>query len=216
MAEEGLPSGGSVGYEVFDRSDSLGSTRTMQNINLLRALEGELERTIRSISQIASARVHLVIPKRELFTRDAPGPDRLGRHRNDRRKSPGQGASPGNSPSRRVRRARPQGRREFRLSITMATCWRGAVTARRRLERCRGGWPGLPSLFRGPYETSHRGASRAVGRHGPRARRGERRNRPRPLDHQRRDLRPGRSGRAVVAGRRGAQRQSRIRRRPAR
>ena len=74
MAEEGLPSGGSVGYEVFDRSDSLGSTRTMQNINLLRALEGELERTIRSISQIASARVHLVIPKRELFTRDAQDP----------------------------------------------------------------------------------------------------------------------------------------------
>ena len=72
MAQEGLPNGGSVGYEVFDRSDTLGSTRTIQNINLLRALEGELERTIRSISQIASARVHLVMPKRELFSRDQP------------------------------------------------------------------------------------------------------------------------------------------------
>lgn len=70
MAEEGLPNGGSVGYEVFDRADSLGLTRTMENINLLRALAGELERTIQSISQINAARVHLVIPKRALFTRD--------------------------------------------------------------------------------------------------------------------------------------------------
>lgn len=70
MAEEGLPGGGSVGYEVFDRSDNLGSTRTMQNINMLRALSGELERTIQSISQINAARVHLVIPKRSLFSRD--------------------------------------------------------------------------------------------------------------------------------------------------
>ena len=70
MAEEGLPNGGSVGYEVFDRSDTLGSTRTMQNINLLRALEGELERTIKSLSKINAARVHLVMPKRDLFTRD--------------------------------------------------------------------------------------------------------------------------------------------------
>ncbi len=70
MAEEGLPNGGSVGYEVFDRSDNLGSTRTMQNINMLRALAGELERTIHSISQINVARVHLVMPKRALFARD--------------------------------------------------------------------------------------------------------------------------------------------------
>ena len=70
MAEDGLPNGGSVGYEVFDRSDNLGSSRTMQNINMLRALAGELERTIRSISQINAARVHLVMPKRDLFARD--------------------------------------------------------------------------------------------------------------------------------------------------
>ncbi len=74
MAEEGLPSGGSVGYEVFDRSDTLGSTRTMQNINLLRALEGELARTIRALAQISAARVHLVLPKRELFARERQQP----------------------------------------------------------------------------------------------------------------------------------------------
>ncbi len=74
MAGEGLPSGGSVGYEVFDKTDSLGATRTMQNINLLRALEGELSRTIASLTPVAAARVHLVLPKRELFTRDRQEP----------------------------------------------------------------------------------------------------------------------------------------------
>ncbi len=74
MAEEGLPRGGSVGYELFDRSDALGTTRTMQDINLLRALEGELARTIGSISGISAARVHLVLPKRELFSRERRQP----------------------------------------------------------------------------------------------------------------------------------------------
>ena len=69
MAEEGLPSGGSVGYEIFDKTDSLGTTNFVQNVNLLRALEGELARTIRSIAQVEEARVHLVMPKRELFSR---------------------------------------------------------------------------------------------------------------------------------------------------
>ncbi len=74
LAEEGLPSGGSIGYEVFDRSDTLGTTRSMQNINLLRALEGELARTIRSLSRISAARVHLVLPKRDLFSRERREP----------------------------------------------------------------------------------------------------------------------------------------------
>jgi flagellar M-ring protein FliF len=69
LAEEGLPSGGSAGYELFDRTDTLGSTNFVQNINLVRALEGELSRTIRSINSVADARVHLVLPKRELFSR---------------------------------------------------------------------------------------------------------------------------------------------------
>lgn len=74
MATEGLPAGGSIGYEIFDRSQALGATRSMQNINVRRALEGELARTIRSLSQVASARVHLVLPKRELFSRDRQEP----------------------------------------------------------------------------------------------------------------------------------------------
>ncbi len=74
MAEEGLPSGGSIGYEIFDRSEGLGTTRFVQNINHLRALEGELARTIRSIGRIKNARVHLVLPRRALFTRDRQEP----------------------------------------------------------------------------------------------------------------------------------------------
>ena len=74
LAEQGLPTGGSVGYEIFDRTDTLGTTSFVQNINQLRALEGELARTIQSISRIVSARVHLVIPKRELFQRDRESP----------------------------------------------------------------------------------------------------------------------------------------------
>ena len=74
MAEEGLPSGGSIGYEIFDRSEGLGTTSFVQGVNHLRALEGELARTIRSIGSVKSARVHLVLPKRELFTRDKQDP----------------------------------------------------------------------------------------------------------------------------------------------
>ena len=74
MAEEGLPSGGSLGYELFDRNDSLGTTSFVQNLNHLRALEGELARTIQTIDRVAAARVHLVLPRRELFSRDKPEP----------------------------------------------------------------------------------------------------------------------------------------------
>ena len=74
MAEDGLPTGGSIGYEIFDRSEGLGTTNFVQNVNHLRALEGELSRTIRSISSIKQARVHLVMPKRELFTRERQEP----------------------------------------------------------------------------------------------------------------------------------------------
>ena len=63
-----------VGYEVFDHVDALGSTNFVQNVNLLRALEGELARTISSVENIRSARVHLVMPKRELFSREEQVP----------------------------------------------------------------------------------------------------------------------------------------------
>lgn len=69
LAGEGLPGGGSVGYELFDKSDSFGTTNLVQNINMVRALEGELARTISSMAPIAAARVHLVLPQRELFSR---------------------------------------------------------------------------------------------------------------------------------------------------
>lgn len=68
LAEQGIPAGGTVGYEIFDKSEMLGQTSFAQNVNQLRAMEGELARTIRSISTISNARVHLVIPKRELFS----------------------------------------------------------------------------------------------------------------------------------------------------
>lgn len=75
MADLALSSkGANVGYEVFDHSDALGSTNFVQNVNLLRALEGELARTIRSVDNIRSARVHLVMPKREIFSREEQMP----------------------------------------------------------------------------------------------------------------------------------------------
>ncbi len=68
MAERGL-SGGSIGYEIFDDAETLGTTNFLQNINLVRALEGELVRSIKTIKSVRAARVHLVMPRRELFSR---------------------------------------------------------------------------------------------------------------------------------------------------
>src|ERR1700753_3472094 len=73
LAEGGLPQGG-CGYEIFDKSDALGTTSFVQNINHLRALEGELARTIRAIDRVQAARVHLVLPERPLFSRETPEP----------------------------------------------------------------------------------------------------------------------------------------------
>jgi flagellar M-ring protein FliF len=70
LAESGLPKGGGVGYEIFDRSDALGATSFVQNVNHLRALEGELARTIRALDRVQAARVHLVLPERQLFSRE--------------------------------------------------------------------------------------------------------------------------------------------------
>jgi flagellar M-ring protein FliF len=70
LAKDGLPSGGSVGYELFDRGDSLTTSQFQQQLNQARALEGELSRTIRTIEGVRGARVHLVLPKREPFQRE--------------------------------------------------------------------------------------------------------------------------------------------------
>lgn len=71
LAEKGLPEGGSVGYEIFDKSAGLGTTRFEQDIKQLRAMEGELMRTVNTIKSVDSSRIHLVLPKRELFSRDS-------------------------------------------------------------------------------------------------------------------------------------------------
>ena len=74
LASSGLPQRGQVGYEIFDQQSTLGATSFVQNINNVRALEGELARTITSLNRIKSARVHLVLPERELFRRDRKDP----------------------------------------------------------------------------------------------------------------------------------------------
>ncbi len=74
LAEGGLPKGGGVGYEIFDKSDALGTTSFVQGINHVRALEGELARTIRALDRVQAARVHLVMPERPLFSRDKVEP----------------------------------------------------------------------------------------------------------------------------------------------
>jgi len=69
-AEQGLPSGGTIGYEIFDHTDALGMTDFQQRIDETRALEGELSRTIQAIDGVRAARVHLVLPQRAAFERD--------------------------------------------------------------------------------------------------------------------------------------------------
>lgn len=73
LATAGLPAAG-VGYEIFDKSDTFGTTAFVQNVNRLRALEGELARTIRSLDSIQTARVHLVIPDRQIFAQNNQAP----------------------------------------------------------------------------------------------------------------------------------------------
>jgi flagellar M-ring protein FliF len=70
LAADGEAPRGGVGYEIFDRDESFGTTAFQQNINRLRALEGELARTIASLDGVKTARVHLVLPERALFARE--------------------------------------------------------------------------------------------------------------------------------------------------
>lgn len=66
MASEGLPKGSSVGFELFDKSQ-FGATEFEQHVNLKRALEGELARSIATVSGVETARVHLVLPRQSVF-----------------------------------------------------------------------------------------------------------------------------------------------------
>jgi flagellar M-ring protein FliF len=75
LAEKGVPTGGSVGYsELFDKPQGLGTSNFVLNINKVRALQGELARTISSIDSVKNARVHLVLPDREIFTKEKKEP----------------------------------------------------------------------------------------------------------------------------------------------
>lgn len=74
IAGKGLVSSGSIGYEIFDGGNALGQTDFVQQLNRQRALQGELERTIKSMQGVNSVRVHLVLPKRQLFEEDSEQP----------------------------------------------------------------------------------------------------------------------------------------------
>jgi flagellar M-ring protein FliF len=73
LASENLPAAG-VGYEIFDKSDTFGATAFVQNINRLRALEGELARSIQTIDGVDGVRVHLVIPEHQIFSHEDQSP----------------------------------------------------------------------------------------------------------------------------------------------
>ncbi len=72
LARDALPSGGVVGYEIVDRNVGMVASQFEQRMNQLRAMEGELTRTIRGIRGVRNARVHIVLPRREPFERQAP------------------------------------------------------------------------------------------------------------------------------------------------
>ncbi|MFN4297568.1 MAG: flagellar basal-body MS-ring/collar protein FliF [Brevundimonas sp.] len=74
LASSGMVTSGSVGYEIFDTQSVLGQTEFQQNLNEKRALEGELARTIQSMRGVNTARVHITMPRREMFQRQAGDP----------------------------------------------------------------------------------------------------------------------------------------------
>lgn len=73
LASQGLPKGGSVGFELME-NQKLGATQFQEQVNYQRGLEGELSKSIQSLSAVQTARVHLAIPRTTAFLRDQPGP----------------------------------------------------------------------------------------------------------------------------------------------
>ena len=69
LASQGLPQGGGVGFEIFDKT-SFGTTDFVQKLNYKRALQGELARTVMAIGAVEQCRVHLAIPEKSLFARE--------------------------------------------------------------------------------------------------------------------------------------------------
>lgn len=74
LASAGLPKSGNIGFELLDQRTAFGDSDFMETLRYHRALEGELGRTIASLSDIEGARVHLAIPKRSVFVRDNEKP----------------------------------------------------------------------------------------------------------------------------------------------
>jgi flagellar M-ring protein FliF len=67
LASQGIPQGGGVGFEIFDKQQ-FGVTEFVQRLNYIRALQGELSRTIKQLSEVTSARVHIAIPEKSIFS----------------------------------------------------------------------------------------------------------------------------------------------------
>ncbi len=73
MAKEGIPKGGGVGYEIFDKTE-FGTTEFVQKINKKRALQGELARTIKAFDEVKDAKVMIVLPKESVFVEETKLP----------------------------------------------------------------------------------------------------------------------------------------------
>ena len=73
LASQGLPKGGTVGFELLDQQ-KFGTTQLQEQVNFQRGLEGELAKSIQSVSSVQSARVHLAIPKPTIFLREHQKP----------------------------------------------------------------------------------------------------------------------------------------------
>lgn len=73
LASEGLPESDMVGYEIFDNTN-LGMSDFVQKLNYRRAMEGEIARTINTLEEVKSSRVHIVMPEKALFTEDQKEP----------------------------------------------------------------------------------------------------------------------------------------------
>ena len=70
LADAGMPNDSAVGFEMLDKEQGIGTSQFMETARFRRSLEGELSRTISSITSVRGARVHLAIPERTVFVRD--------------------------------------------------------------------------------------------------------------------------------------------------
>ena len=108
LAKDGLPSGGSIGYEIFDRGDAMTSSDFQQEINQTRAMEGEIARSIRMLSGVRAVRVHLVLPHHTPFSRDQQACASQRRADDGRECPPGYAGRAGGAEPCRRRRSRPE------------------------------------------------------------------------------------------------------------